>query len=330
MNNTNSDTIEKYNDQGQLHCDDGPAILYKNGDKSYYKNGKRHREDGPAIEWSSINEYYIDNILYTKEQFLEKTKKKKDIEKFLDEIINDKPSKSDNVKPNLGITALSLEERINKETKPVLKEDVWIVYNTHNITYNPNTDKYYLDKQIEGTTSTKEIKKKESFLRTALNSMLPFRLFLKNSDTHVTTVESSVIVPKEGKQIIKGIIELDNLQQHTKYFDYYLLNNIYKHCKYVVDTYESDFVKPEHEHKLNVLNLVQFDYYYLEHINDFLHHLRETIIKNKTNYTTELNIKKDKLKEYQKELDNKNTRGLKTKIKNITLEIKNLKKILKI
>lgn len=46
--------IEKYikchyvNDK--LHCDDGPAIICKNGVKYWYKHGLRHREDGPAIE----------------------------------------------------------------------------------------------------------------------------------------------------------------------------------------------------------------------------------------------------------------------------------------
>lgn len=35
---------------GQLHREDGPAIEYDNGNKSWYINGKLHREDGPAIE----------------------------------------------------------------------------------------------------------------------------------------------------------------------------------------------------------------------------------------------------------------------------------------
>ena len=46
-------TIRYYNEQGQLHREDGPAVEYKNGDKSWHINGKFHREDGPAIEWAN-------------------------------------------------------------------------------------------------------------------------------------------------------------------------------------------------------------------------------------------------------------------------------------
>lgn len=45
---------------GQLHREDGPAVIEKNGHKEWYKNGKRHREDGPAREWSNgQKEWYI-------------------------------------------------------------------------------------------------------------------------------------------------------------------------------------------------------------------------------------------------------------------------------
>ena len=40
-----------YNEKGQYHRDDGPAIEYQNGSKEYYQNGLLHREDGPAIEY---------------------------------------------------------------------------------------------------------------------------------------------------------------------------------------------------------------------------------------------------------------------------------------
>jgi hypothetical protein len=64
-----------YNNQGQLHRDNGPAIESKwekswmingnyhrdngpacelfGGDKYWYNNGKLHREDGPACEYAS-------------------------------------------------------------------------------------------------------------------------------------------------------------------------------------------------------------------------------------------------------------------------------------
>lgn len=35
-----------------LHREDGPAIEWPDGSKSWYRNGKRHREDGPAIEYA--------------------------------------------------------------------------------------------------------------------------------------------------------------------------------------------------------------------------------------------------------------------------------------
>jgi hypothetical protein len=33
------------------HREDGPAVEYSNGDKTWWYNGKCHREDGPAVEF---------------------------------------------------------------------------------------------------------------------------------------------------------------------------------------------------------------------------------------------------------------------------------------
>lgn len=44
-------TRKWYNTKGQLHREDGPAVEYPNGTKSWYIGGKPHREDGPAIEY---------------------------------------------------------------------------------------------------------------------------------------------------------------------------------------------------------------------------------------------------------------------------------------
>jgi len=41
------------NDNYELHREDGPAVEYVNGDRSWYRDGKPHREDGPAIDWVS-------------------------------------------------------------------------------------------------------------------------------------------------------------------------------------------------------------------------------------------------------------------------------------
>lgn len=159
-----------------------------------------------------------------------------------------------------------------------------------------------------------------------LSAIFPFGLFTNriSLSTQTESKQELVTVPKRAKQIIDAKVELDKLNTLSKYFDYYLLNNIHKHSKYIIDTFCSDFEKVEHEHKLNVVNLVQFNYYYTEHINDFLSELKVSIKTNRTNFNSELNIKEDKLTEYKKELKEKNTRGLKTKIKNIEKDIKTL------
>ena len=41
-------TEKKYDQDGKLHCDDGPAWIHPNGVVKYYKHGKQHRDDGPA------------------------------------------------------------------------------------------------------------------------------------------------------------------------------------------------------------------------------------------------------------------------------------------
>lgn len=34
----------------KLHCDDGPAVIFRSGTKYWFKENLRHREDGPAVE----------------------------------------------------------------------------------------------------------------------------------------------------------------------------------------------------------------------------------------------------------------------------------------
>jgi hypothetical protein len=45
-------TKKYYNEKGELHRTDGPAVVRADGGKSWYLNGKLHRTDGPAIEWA--------------------------------------------------------------------------------------------------------------------------------------------------------------------------------------------------------------------------------------------------------------------------------------
>lgn len=46
---------KKINGLIKIDNPDGPAIIYPEGDKFWYKNGSIHREDGPAV----ITEFYI-------------------------------------------------------------------------------------------------------------------------------------------------------------------------------------------------------------------------------------------------------------------------------
>jgi len=61
---------------GERHREDGPAIELNNGDKSWWLNGKLHREDAPAIEWNTgSKEWYLNGEEYTEEEFKKKTAK---------------------------------------------------------------------------------------------------------------------------------------------------------------------------------------------------------------------------------------------------------------
>jgi hypothetical protein len=52
------------NEQGQIHRENGPAIIGGNGYKAWHINGKRHRLDGPAREWTHVDadEWYINDF----------------------------------------------------------------------------------------------------------------------------------------------------------------------------------------------------------------------------------------------------------------------------
>lgn len=43
-------TLCWFNEQGQHHREDGPAVIRKNGDQEWFMHGDHHREDGPAVE----------------------------------------------------------------------------------------------------------------------------------------------------------------------------------------------------------------------------------------------------------------------------------------
>jgi hypothetical protein len=59
-----------------LHREDGAAIEWSDGRKTWYLNGKYHREDGPAVEWTDgTKSWYLNGVYYTEENFNKKTAK---------------------------------------------------------------------------------------------------------------------------------------------------------------------------------------------------------------------------------------------------------------
>jgi hypothetical protein len=60
------------------HREDGPAIIFADGLKSWYINGIRHRDDGPAIEIpDGSKQWFISDTRFTEEEFITKIKNKK-------------------------------------------------------------------------------------------------------------------------------------------------------------------------------------------------------------------------------------------------------------
>ena len=59
--------IDRYclvNDKGHYHREDGPAVIYPNGDQFWLRNDKLHREDGPAVVYSDGKKHwYLDGRL---------------------------------------------------------------------------------------------------------------------------------------------------------------------------------------------------------------------------------------------------------------------------
>jgi len=50
---------------GKLHRLDGPAVEYANGSKVWWVNGKRHRLDGPAVEYANGEKvWFVDGKLH--------------------------------------------------------------------------------------------------------------------------------------------------------------------------------------------------------------------------------------------------------------------------
>jgi len=56
-----SGTIRFYNEDGHFHREDGPALIYKKGNKEWFKNGKRHNDNGPAVIYSDGSKFWYKN-----------------------------------------------------------------------------------------------------------------------------------------------------------------------------------------------------------------------------------------------------------------------------
>ena len=62
-----------FNNKGEIHRENGPAIEYTNGDKVWYLNGKRHCEDGPAYSTArGDKEWFLNGKQYTELEFVQK------------------------------------------------------------------------------------------------------------------------------------------------------------------------------------------------------------------------------------------------------------------
>jgi hypothetical protein len=58
---TGPDGSQRWLLDGELHREDGPAVISAAGSKSWYRYGKRHREDGPAIEMAGGTLAWFEN-----------------------------------------------------------------------------------------------------------------------------------------------------------------------------------------------------------------------------------------------------------------------------
>jgi hypothetical protein len=63
--------IKEYkNDKGELHREDGPAIIWTDGSQFWYINGQLHREDGPAVIYADgMQFWFLDGMQYTESRY---------------------------------------------------------------------------------------------------------------------------------------------------------------------------------------------------------------------------------------------------------------------
>ena len=59
------------NDKGERHREDGPAVIYSDGEQYWYINGNLHREDGPAVIFPDGEQYWYINFHDVTDQITE-------------------------------------------------------------------------------------------------------------------------------------------------------------------------------------------------------------------------------------------------------------------
>ncbi len=58
-------TIRHFNADGQLHNENGPAVIYSNGDKEHWIDGELHNPNGPAVVYADgYKEHYTSGKLH--------------------------------------------------------------------------------------------------------------------------------------------------------------------------------------------------------------------------------------------------------------------------
>jgi hypothetical protein len=59
---------------GQIHREDGPAVIWDNGTEEWAIKGKNHRIDGPAIEWANGTiSWYLNGKELSFDEWLDET-----------------------------------------------------------------------------------------------------------------------------------------------------------------------------------------------------------------------------------------------------------------
>ena len=54
-------------EDGFLHCDDGPAVIYDDGTEEWYKHGVPHRIGGPAYISSTLKVWFNDGLIHNED-----------------------------------------------------------------------------------------------------------------------------------------------------------------------------------------------------------------------------------------------------------------------